>query len=72
MRRDLSPTALAELEIGSQQDHNARHERHTAMLQAAYEPVSWVTFAVIVMVAFGISLAIGLVLGHIVFNPFAR
>lgn len=38
MSGDLSPTALAELEIGSAQDHNARHERHTQMLHAAHEP----------------------------------
>lgn len=45
MRPDLSATALAELEIGSQQDHNARHERHTQMLHAAHEPlVSWPAF----------------------------
>lgn len=46
-RPDLSPTALAELEIGSQQDHNARHERHTRMLDASFAPAGWATTAAI-------------------------
>lgn len=74
MRSGLSPTALAELEIGSQQDHNARHERHTRMLSAAYEakPVSWLTVcALITAISFGMAF-VGYHLGPVFFNPFAR
>lgn len=71
-RPDLSPTALAELQIGSQQDHNARHERHTRMLSAAYEPVSWFTVcALITAISFGMAF-VGYHLGPVFFNPFAR
>lgn len=71
MSGDLSPTALAELEIGSAQDHNARHERHTRMLSAAYEPVHWGwVVALILLLCVGVFS-----IGHnwpVSFNPFAR
>lgn len=71
MRNDLSATALAELEIGSGQDHNARHERHTRMLDATYEPVHWGWVVALILV-----LCVGVFsIGHnwpVSFNPFAR
>lgn len=55
-RPDLSPTALAELEIGSQQDHNARQERHAAMLREAHAPLlSWPAFGFFFTLALAIA-----------------
>lgn len=71
-RADLSPTALAELEIGSQQDHNARHERHKRMLSAAYEPPGWIVRTGIAVVFIAATFFLAPLLGPISFNPFVR
>lgn len=71
MRHDLSPTALAELEIGSQQDHNARHESNAQNTRSTYEPVHWGwVFALLVVLCVGVFSV-----GHSLppfFNPFNR
>lgn len=72
MRNDLSATALAELEIGSGQDHNARQERHTAMLHAAHEPISWIVSTGIAAAVITATLFLGFLFGPISFNPFVR
>ncbi len=71
MRNDLSATALAELEAGSQQDHNARQERHTRMLEEAHEPVHW-GYVLLLIVVLGLA---AFTAGHMEppnFNPFNR
>lgn len=71
MRNDLSATALAELQIGSQQDHNARQERHTAMLREAHKPIRW-GYVVLIVVVLGLA---AFAVGHMEppnFNPFNR
>lgn len=55
-RPDLSATALAELQIGSQQDHNARQERSAQKVRAQYEPlVSWPAFGFFFTLALAIA-----------------
>ncbi|WP_225784491.1 hypothetical protein [Xenophilus sp. Marseille-Q4582] len=55
---DLSPTALAELEIGSQQDHNARHAENVRRTRDTHAPlVSWPAFVVLLITALSLIAA---------------
>ena len=61
MRNDLSPTALAELDIGSQQDHNARHAENVRRTRDTHAPlVSWPAFGF--FFTLGVAIVSGFVL----------
>lgn len=62
MSGDLSPTALAELaelEIGSQCDHNAMQRENAERLRAAHEPAPWALFLVIALALGAAYIAVG-------------